>query len=73
MKEIVFEIPLPLGARSNMCFVVRVVAVQLSEETAVVAAGRPHMRVGQHLGVGNLIEEERGIVARGLRMWTNKR
>jgi hypothetical protein len=68
MKEIVFEIQLPRGARSNMCFVVRAVA----EAIAVVVAGKHYMWVGQHLGVGNLIEEERGIVVRGLRTWANK-
>jgi hypothetical protein len=58
MKEIVFGIPLPRAARSNMCFVVRVVAV--------VVAGK-HMWVGQHFEVGKPVEEEHGIVVRGLR------
>jgi hypothetical protein len=59
MKEIVFGILLPPEARSNMWFVVRAVAVQLAEAIAVVA-------------FGNLIEEEGGIVVRGLRTWKNK-
>jgi hypothetical protein len=72
MKEIVFGIQLPLGARSNMCFVVQAVAVQLIEEIVVVAAGKHYMWVGQHLEIGKPIEEERGIVALGLRTWANK-
>jgi hypothetical protein len=72
MKETVFGIPLPRAARSNRCFVVPVVAVQWTEATAVVAADTHHMWVGHHLGVGNLIVEERGIVVWGLRTWAKK-
>jgi hypothetical protein len=72
MKEIVFGIPLPPRARGNMCFIGRVVAVHLTAAIAVVVvAGKHHMWVGQHLGVGNLIEEERGMVVLGLRTWVN--
>ena len=43
MKEIVFGTPLPPGAKSNMWFVVRVVAVQSTEAIAVVAVGKNYM------------------------------
>jgi hypothetical protein len=55
-----------------MFFVVRVVAVQLTEAITVVAVSKHYMWVGQHLVIGNLIEEEGGIVVPGLRMWTNR-
>jgi hypothetical protein len=50
---------------SNICLAVRVVVVQLVEEIAVVVAGKLHIKAGQQLGVGNLVEEG-GIVVRGL-------
>jgi hypothetical protein len=47
MREIVFGMSLPPGARSNMCFVVRVVAVHLTAAAAVVAVGK-HYPIQPH-------------------------